>query len=216
MKREIRDMAIAAALWFVMFSQWTAPHINFWAAMSVSAIVLIFLSRLACGPLLKKEQVTFASTLWGIASAAALWGVFWAGNYLATRWFGFAQEQIGGIYAMKNDTDPRLIAALLLVLIGPAEEIFWRGYIQERMQRCESLIPKRLPRMAAELVPMVVTMLVYSLVHIWSFNFMLVMSAMVCGAFWGLIYKLSRGNLWMLIVSHALWDAAVFVIFPIS
>jgi len=52
------------------------------------------------------------------------------------------------------------------------------------------------------------------LVHIWSFNFMLIMSALVCGIFWGLLYKYNK-NLVTLIVSHALWDVSVFVLFPI-
>ncbi|HQO41301.1 MAG TPA: CPBP family glutamic-type intramembrane protease, partial [Spirochaetota bacterium] len=56
--------------------------------------------------------------------------------------------------------------------------------------------------------------LVYTLVHVWSFNFMLIMAAMVCGAFWGLIYKYNR-SLTTLIVSHALWDLMVFIVFPI-
>ena len=34
----------AAALWFIMFSPWTAPHVNFWAAMSCSAAILMTLA----------------------------------------------------------------------------------------------------------------------------------------------------------------------------
>ena len=62
---------------------------------------------------------------------------------------------------------------------------------------------------------MLMTAIVYALVHIWSFNFMLVMAALVAGAFWGLIYRLRPSLLPALIVSHAVWDALVFVILPI-
>jgi membrane protease YdiL (CAAX protease family) len=44
---------------------------------------------------------------------------------------------------------------------------------------------------------------------------MLIMAALVCGAFWGLLYMLNK-NLLTVLVSHALWDVAVFILFPIS
>ena len=86
----------------------------------------------------------------------------------------------------------------------PAEEIFWRGYVQNALSKRWS------PN-----VGFIVTTLVYALVHIWSFNFMLVMAALVVGAIWGLAYRLYPQKLGALIVSHAVWDVAVFVVFPI-
>lgn len=56
---------------------------------------------------------------------------------------------------------------------------------------------------------------VYSLVHVGSCNFMLVMAALVAGGFWGLAYRFRPDRLGALVVSHAVWDAAVFVWFPI-
>ena len=44
MKRTMLSLSVAALLWFVMFSPWTAPHIDFWATMSFSAAVLCILS----------------------------------------------------------------------------------------------------------------------------------------------------------------------------
>ena len=55
----------------------------------------------------------------------------------------------------------------------------------------------------------------YALVHIWALNFMLVVSAAVVGGVWGLLYRLWPKSLWTLIVSHAVWDVVVFLIFPI-
>ena len=43
----------------------------------------------------------------------------------------------------------------------------------------------------------------------------LIMAAMVAGAVWGFIYYLYPQRLGALIVSHALWDVAVFIWFPI-
>jgi membrane protease YdiL (CAAX protease family) len=44
---------------------------------------------------------------------------------------------------------------------------------------------------------------------------MLVMAALVAGAVWGFIYRICPKALPALIISHALWDALVFVIMPI-
>ena len=59
------------------------------------------------------------------------------------------------------------------------------------------------------------TLIIYALVHIWSLNFMLVMAALVAGFVWGLLYRLRPDWLPALIISHAVWDACVFVVFPI-
>ncbi len=235
MKRQLIAILVAALLWFSMFSPWTAPYLNFWIAMSASAVILVSLSAKSTEKLLGKGEITLRNTLIGVVSATMLWGIFWIGNLLATRWFGFAGTQIAGIYAMKEGSAPVMIALLLLLLIGPAEEVFWRGYIQnfiseifyrhvgykqivsgpdtetcdtERRNTCKAATFVR------SLIPVALTAIVYSLAHIWSFNFMLVMAALVCGVFWGLQYRIHH-NLWSLIVSHALWDAAVFIVFPI-
>jgi membrane protease YdiL (CAAX protease family) len=44
---------------------------------------------------------------------------------------------------------------------------------------------------------------------------MLIMAAFVCGLVWGLVYRLWPKQLFALIVSHAVWDALVFVVWPI-
>ena len=88
--------------------------------------------------------------------------------------------------------------------LRPAEEIFWRGYIQK------SLSSKWTPT-----IGFIITTLVYSLVHISKFNFMLIMAAAVAGFIWGLAYRFFPERLGAIIISHALWDCAVFIWFPI-
>ena len=122
--------------------------------------------------------------------------------------FDFARPEIDAVYAMKTGLPSSVIALLLLLLIGPAEELFWRGYVQRTLTRI--LSGKR----AADLA-FVVTALIYALIHIWSMNFMLVMAALVAGTVWGFLYRLNPKRLPALVVSHALWDAMVFVIIPI-
>ena len=99
--------------------------------------------------------------------------------------------------------NPTVIALLLLFIIGPAEEIFWRGFIQRRLSA----------RWNADL-GFAATTFLYTFVHIWSFNFMLIMAALVVGFCWGIIYRFFPKSLTALIISHAVWDVCAFVLFP--
>ena len=200
----------AALLWFYMFSPWTHGAPNFWIVMSFSAIALMSLG-LGFTPdrkeLLKVERPVI-QLIGGIILAFALWGVFWVGDKASAWLFDFARPQVDNVYSMKTGLPQWLIALLLLFLIGPAEELFWRGYVQRTLSK---LIGGKHPADIA----FVATAAIYALVHIWSFNFMLVMAALVAGVVWGFIYRLCPKALPALVVSHALWDVLVFIILPI-
>ena len=215
----LTPIVVAAGLWFYMFSPWTAGLTNFWYTMTASALILIFM---ACwmGDLKKTIREGLHGgkplreglhggkplrfLLLGIALAAALWGVFWVGDKLSSLMFGFARGQVDSIYGMKTGIQPWIIALLLLFIIGPAEELFWRGFVQQQLSLHWG-----------ENWGFVVATAIYTLIHIWSFNFMLIMAAMVCGIVWGGLYRLQPKWLPALVVSHAVWDACVFVVFPI-
>ena len=104
------------------------------------------------------------------------------------------------------------LAAQLLLLTGPAEEIFWRGCLQKALG---DALERKNGQKKARFQAAIITLAAYTLIHIWSFNFMLTMAALVAGAVWGLLFWLKPQWLPALIVSHAIWDAAVFVVFPI-
>lgn len=204
MKRVPAGIGIAAVLWFFMFSPWTRPHMNFWVAMPVAAVVLTAIATRFFTEPVPDLRIDLKSILSGIFLAAVLWGIFWTGDKLSQSLFRFARPQVDLIYGLKASTDSVLIALLLLLVIGPAEEIFWRGFVQKRCM--EAFGPDRGFLLATA---------AYTSIHIWSFNFMLVMAALVCGLFWGLLYRLRPKQLFPLILSHALWDVAAFVVFPI-
>lgn len=203
MRRLTVSILVAAGLWFAMFSPWTAPMLNFWWAMTGSAVVLTALAV----PYLRSQRMTvhwLSEVLLGMGIAVVLWGVFWVGDAVSRWLFDFARPQVDSIYAMKQDSAPWLIGLLLLLVIGPAEELFWRGYVQCRLGQ----------RWGAN-AAFVVTTAVYALVHLPSLNFMLIMAALTCGICWGGLYRLMPRHLPAIVISHALWDAAVFVWVPI-
>ena len=214
MTRDRRNLllavATAALLWFYMFSPWTQGRPNFWIVMSCSAVILTSLG-LAFTPdrqELSRIEGPILQILGGIALAFFLWGIFWIGDKASSWIFDFARTEVDAVYSMKHGLPTWTIGLLLLFLIGPAEELFWRGYVQRTLSRT---LGGRHPEDFAFLL----TAVVYALVHIWSFNFMLVMAALVAGLVWGFIYRLCPKALPALIISHALWDVLVFVILPI-
>lgn len=197
-------IAVAIILWFLMFNPWMAMPVDFWTMMTLSGCILLVLAITIDRSWLADIKVSWSGLLLGIALALALWGVFWVGDKVATWMFPFARPQVDTIYSMKESQSEWIIGLLLLFVIGPAEEIFWRGFVQRG-------IGVRSTANAA----FVATLLIYGLIHVWKFNFMLVMAALVCGLVWGLAYRLWPKQLFALIVSHAVWDTLVFVVWPI-
>ena len=226
-------VALAFVLWTLMFSPWTAPFIPFWPTMSVSAIVLstwafLFTERSkrrepGTGnriPILREALINIGL---GIVIAAVLWGIFWVGDK-ASQWLfpSFARTQVNGIYGMKTGINPWLLSGLLLFIIGPAEELFWRGYVQKTLSHYfERKYPHVWGRVGDQkltiggLLGALIAIACYTLIHLFSLNFMLIMAALVCGVVWGGLLYLFPRRFPAILISHALWDAAVFVWFPI-
>lgn len=204
MKKLVFTIVLAAVLWAVMFSPLTAPYVNFWWMMTVSALTLSILSTCFNRGWWHAVRFGWGEVLAGVGIAVVLWGIFWTGDKVSSWLFDFARPQVDLIYGMKEGESLWLLSLLMLVLIGPAEEIFWRGYVQRTLSA----------RWSPD-AGFAVTTLVYALVHAASCNFMLVMAAAVAGVVWGGLYRLFPRRLGAIIVSHAVWDVAVFVWFPI-
>ena len=204
MKKAVYTIFVAAILWTIMFCPITAPYVNFWWMMTASACTLSLLATFFGRDWWKDVRIDLSNILLGIVIAVALWSVFWIGDKLSQLMFNFARPQVDIIYGMKDGESPLLLTLLMLFLIGPAEEIFWRGYIQKSFSQYWN------PN-----VGMVVTTAIYSLVHAGSCNFMLTMAALVAGLAWGIMYRFFPEKFGAIIISHALWDVAVFIWFPI-
>jgi len=196
---------IAVVFWFVMFSPWTKDSVNFWFTMIAATTVLMTLSLIAGRKELKVVyNFKYSHIAIGLVSAAVLYLVFYLGNSISNILFDFSREQVSNIYSTKEQADKIFIGLALLLWIGPAEEVFWRGFVQHRLMN-----------QFGGVKGMLITTAIYALVHIWAFNFILFMAALICGLFWGWMYYKYK-SLVPAIISHAVWDAFIFVILPIS
>lgn len=204
MKKLTFSILVAALLWTIMFSPFTAAYVNFWVMMTISAAILCTLASLFNPRWWRDMEWSFGNIVFGVAIGVALWGVFWIGDKVSSWMFDFARDQVDMIYGIKEGESPWVLSTLMLFLIGPTEEIFWRGYVQKTLSRYLN------PNMG-----FVAATLCYTLIHLASWNFMLVMAALVAGVVWGGLYRLFPDKLAALVISHSLWDVAVFIWFPI-
>ena len=120
-------LALAAFFWWVNFGlHW----VNFWIGMGTAASVLALLSFWFAGVPMKRTEWTGRAVLIGLVSAALLYAIFALGNTLSGWLFRFAPHQVSAIYDIRHEGSPLAMALVLLFITSPAEEVFWRGFIQ--------------------------------------------------------------------------------------
>lgn len=193
-------VVLAAVLWYVVFG--LKPY-NFWLTMAGGAAGLAVLALVFYGVPFRVREFNRRALLVGVGSAAVLYGIFWLGDALATILFSFGPAQITAIYDLRAESETWLIVLLLLLVTSPAEEIYWRGFLQRWLNQHLRPVPA-----------LILTSALYGAVHIVSGNTMLVLAALTAGLFWGYIF-MKENSVVPVIISHALWALAVFVLFPI-
>ena len=177
------------------------PRARFWNRMTSTGLGLGALA-LAANPSLLRARIGRRDIAVGLGSAAVLYGTFKLGDRFARRYVPGGDRQIRQIYGLR-ELRPRDETALRLVaLIGPAEELFWRGLVQEALMR-------RYGRWRGAALAAVV----YSSVHATTGNFTLMGAAGVAGAHWCFLYAVGV-PMGALIVSHSAWDVWVFLVQP--
>jgi len=192
-----------------MFVIRAAGSFDFWWWMSANLILFTGLSAILFRDYLPGVSVDFTSGLprkliLGVVSAFLLYLVFLLGNFISGQIIPNASSEIDSIYAFKGGASSWRILILMLLVIGPGEELFWRGFLQEQLS-------KRMGRVSGYLLATVL----YTGVHVFTGNFILIMAALVAGAFWGWMYLKFR-SIAANVISHVIWDITIFLLIPIS
>jgi len=199
----------AVALFTTMFIFKQAGGFDFWYWMSSNLLVLLslvfILDKSNAQEIISDfRENPYRKIFMGLIAAVALFVVFYAGNILIRLIIEGAGEGIQNVYSFKQEASPWRIALLMLLIIGPGEELFWRGYLQRRLGMRFGKMPGFL-----------VATFLYTAVHIATGNMVLVLAALVCGLFWGWLYMKYRSMI-INVISHTVWDVGVFILLPFT
>ncbi|MBE0638347.1 MAG: CPBP family intramembrane metalloprotease [Bacteroidales bacterium] len=200
---------LAVVMFSVMFVIRQAGAFDFWYWMSTNLVVILSIVFLLDNENLRLLQFDFKTSplkkmLMGLAFAALLFVVFYLGNIALRIVLDSAGEGINQVYGFKQEAPDWRIVILMLVIIGPGEELFWRGFLQRRLQMNFGVNPGFL-----------VATFLYTAVHLFTGNLVLVLAALTCGLFWGWLYK-KHHSMIINIVSHTVWDILVFIVLPFN
>jgi hypothetical protein len=177
------------------------PRARFWQRMTVTGVTLGSYA-LAVSPDARRARIGAKEVALGLGAAAVLYGTFWVGDRVSRRIVPSADRDIAEIYALRELRPKEETALRLAAVIGPAEELFWRGMVQQALMDGTGRWQGTVLGVAA-----------YGGVHVVTGNFTLLGAATVAGAWWGLLYALGM-PLGALVVSHVAWDIWIFLLQP--
>jgi hypothetical protein len=190
----VRLLALGVGAAFAAFGlTFRGPRARFWDRMTATGLVLgglaLATDRTARGTRIGPKEIAL-----GLGTAAGLYGIFRVGDTLAREVMPRGKEEIGDIYALRSLRPKEELAARLGLVIGPAEELFWRGFVQSRTGYLTASA-------------------LYGGAHLVTENATLIGAATVAGAYWGFLRAIGM-PLGALVVSHVAWDIWIFLVAP--
>jgi uncharacterized protein len=137
----------------------------------------------------------------GALTGFILFGFIWLGNQAIVTLDIPFERNIKQLYRWFAPSVFWEYLALVLVA-APGEELFWRGFILNRLLRYFNPI-----------VSIFVGAFLYASVMFYSGEFILVLVTFICGLFWGALY-LWKKSMPLVIVSHLIFDIMLFIVMP--
>lgn len=197
--RLIFGFILAHLLLYFTFNE---KGVVFWYIFTASMLFLISYSIF--NEEVEKKMSFFSYLIYGVISGAILYGLFWLGNFLigALNFSSFAKE----VSSLYRKLSPETIWQYLfmLAIIIPGEEIFWRGFVQKRLQKTAPV--------AASIF---ISSVMYASVQFYSGTIILPIAALVSGIFWGYLYAWKR-SIQLVIISHVVFNLLLLAILPLK
>ncbi len=177
------------------------PRAQFWDRMTTTGAILGTLA-IAGDRSLQRPRLRARDVALGLGIAAGLYGIFQVGDRMARRVLPSGAENIGHIYELRELRPKDEIALRLAAIVGPAEELFWRGLLQRSIARRWGSMPAAAAAAVA-----------YGGAHIVTGNPALIGAASVAGLYWS-AFSAVRVPMAALVVSHIVWDIWIFLVAP--
>lgn len=193
----LSTLIVPFVLWPIVFNR---IFTDFWSGLAIATAILLILSVKVNRGLDLRTSIPWI--VLGAASAFIMYGGFYFG-FQVTRGIAAFSGGISSVYQLKTSYSLVVIAALLIFPIGPGEEIYWRGLIQRKLQG------------SGQRYAWILQSIPYTLIHLFTLNPPLLVTALIGGFAWGYLYKLS-GSITPSILSHTIFDLLIFVVVPFS
>lgn len=194
-------LVVVVASMAILFS---VPQEYFVVATFLSTSCMVAAAVASGG--LRLGRPKYSSVMFGLASAAVLYGIFYAGGWLVANLhpFGITTASETSIYSLiSSPSNPIYLQAGVLLFDSAGYESFFRGVLQERLT----------PRLGVGAAPAVA--LLDAGIHVLTMNPLWVAGTFITDTVWGLTYHYGRGTQ-ASFTSHLVWDLAIFVVWPIK
>jgi uncharacterized protein len=204
MKRSFRGKPLLGGLvaaYCALGLTFRGPRKQFWDRMTLVGLSLGSLS-LAARSQLRETRIGPRDVALGLGSAAGLYIIFQIGDRLARAVLPKSAAEIDDIYKLQALGSKGSLTARLVTIIGPAEELFWRGLVQGSLMDT-----------FGKPVGTVLGTMAYGGAHLATGNLTLIGAALAAGGYWGGLYAVGV-PMAALIVSHAAWDVFIFLVAP--
>ncbi len=199
------DLPLAAAIWLGGFA-WVR-RTGDWLPLAVLAVLAA--ARLAATDPETKALLSLRPGALRLAAAASalMVGATFVLYRLLVHGFPGLPSATGDLYRVLHATGYSRAALVLFVLaLSAAEEIVWRG---------RALAPARPDLHPRGTAHVTLLALFYGACHLTSGSPLLGVLAAACGAYWGFLRVKGR-SLLPAILTHAAWDLAVLVAWPLA
>ncbi|WP_078552970.1 CPBP family intramembrane glutamic endopeptidase [Bacillus alkalicellulosilyticus] len=197
----MRSFIIAVILaHFLLFVSFLWQPFSFWLLLPLSLLVLISFTFFTSKPYFFPFSTPHIGM--GIATGFILYVSMVIGKGIIVSIYPPLMSQLTALYEL---VQPKEVwqYLLLFLLVIPGEEIFWRGFVLERL--LQSLPSKTSVVLAA---------LLYTTAHLFSGSILLVLAALLGGLVWGYVYIKTK-NITICILSHTVFNLFLLILFPI-
>ncbi|MBS4203976.1 CPBP family intramembrane metalloprotease [Bacillus sp. FJAT-49754] len=203
MKKSMIDIKLLAGIflaYLLIYITFDGKQV-FWYLYTATMLFLI--SFTIINEKIDDEAPTKQYFLYGILSGALLYVLFFVGSWIFSFIPGTFDNQVSKIY-VKFKLEWVWHYLVLIFVIIPGEEIFWRGFILKRLMRYMNTA---------------FAIFIGASLNAAAFCFsgypILIVAAFVSGIAWGILYAWKR-SIPLLIISHLMFDLLLLVIFPLS
>ena len=193
-RKVIIGIVLAYILWYFVFLVDTLNSI--WYRVTFASLILtVYVNTDNELP----SFISLSEVVYGLGSGILLYALFYIGFNLFRP---LVAEGVFNVYLFRNEL-PLIFPAILLILTSFCEEYFWRGFTQKNLIETYGKSG------------VLITSILYASIHLPTFNFPLIMAALLAGLAWGILYEYTD-SFWIIVFSHIAWAELIFVLLPLG